>query len=937
MRFLTNTFQLPYNLEQQLERNVAPVQTLLGSLLAIFLILAISNYLDSKVLAATTNLAFISSFIVFCLIGLVAFANQKQALRFIFIVPVVLSLYAIVVVYKNGYLPITFAMPVTLLTLLAYRGRFRLLVPYLFVAAWAITEHLSPVQAAESYVLRLTMLNVILIYPLSRLLDADEWSPALFKQVFKNILLQGMILILILYFIRSYAEGEHGNTSTYVTSLIVFAALYVAFSRGWLSPVRAKLAFSLALLALYWYLVGQNGLLPTMFIMGFVLLYFLLLPAFDALMLSVSLLVVSLLGIYNAPSIDFELTPFVSRHVVASLMGMVVFYSLFKQREDADSLSFSAIAKALPIALSITLGIILLEIPVFETNSFNSAINETQVRLLVGLSTMFILITWITSRYWHSHEGLQRALSDLSATKQELAASLSQARKQTQQMELMAEGGGVGFFECDLTGGTLRGNATLMARMNLPEDAVISMAQVAQNVPEAAREAFQQDLQASIEAGPGAIKTFTHPYVTASGELASYRVIATTEMRGEKLLALGVSIDITDELDAKDKAEHAAQALAVEQDRQKQMFAVISHEIRTPAASLNMLIHHKGVTAQDPADAEKMTEISDHLVSVLEDLRFVIKPDQAKLADEKAVELFITIDKMAASLSVLLEQNGQAIKTLTEGQPPSVLSFNVQLVRQIVTNLVKNASIHSGASEIVLRLSASEQSDGQWMVFINIEDNGRGIASAEQEKLFEAFSRGSTGADGTGLGLYIAREYANQMGGDLSYQLREGGGSVFTLSFKAKEAEGVEVQESVVMDGETIKGKHVLLSEDNQTIQMVTQIILQKGGASVEIANNGVEGLALLKENPDKYDFVITDIMMPNMNGYELTRKLREFGFSKPIIGVTAAVIGEESAQLLEAGADQVIEKPIDLPKLNAAYAACIQNADDDDSAEQGT
>ena len=503
-------------------------------------------------------------------------------------------------------------------------------------------------------------------------------------------------------------------------------------------------------------------------------------------------------------------------------------------------------------------------------------------------------------------------------------------------MELMAEAGKVGFFEVDLTEGTMRGNATLMARENLPADAVASMAQVTQNVPEAAREAFQQDVQAAIEAGPGAVTTFTHPYVTVSGEHISVRVIATTELRGEKLIALGASIDITEELEAKDSAERAAQALAVEQDRQKQMFAVISHEIRTPAASLNMLIHHKGVTAKDPADAEKMAEISDHLVSVLDDLRFVIKPDQAKMADEKAVKLFITIDKIAASLSVLLEQNGQAIKTITQGQLPTVLKFNVQLVRQIVTNLVKNASIHSGASEIVLRLSASEQPDQQWMVFVQVEDNGRGIAASDQQKLFEAFARGSTQADGTGLGLYIAREYANQLGGDLQYRLRDGGGSVFTLSFKAKQAEQVAAApaDAEVLSN-SIQGKHVLLAEDNKTIQMVTQIILMKGGATIDMANDGVEALALVKENPDKYDLVLTDIMMPNMNGYELTRELREFGFSNPIIGVTAAVIGEESAQLLAMGANQVIEKPIDLPKLNAAYAACVQGADDDSLNQQ--
>jgi len=935
MRFLTDTFQLPNNLEQQLERHVASIQVILGSLLIIFLILAVSQYLDSKTLAAKTNLSFISSFIVICLMGLVALAKQKKVLRYVFIVPFVLSLYAILVVYTNGYLPLTFAFPVTVLTLLAYRGRFRLMLPYLIVAAWAIAEHFSPVQAAEPYVLRLIMINVVLIYPIHLLLEADEWNPALFDKAFKAVLVAGMLVATTLFLINVLKDG-HGTPIGHVTGVVVFAALYLAISRQWLSAARTKLIFSLMLLALYWFLVGQNGLLPTMLIMGFVLFYFLLLPAFDALMLSVVLLVVSLLGVYNSPAIDFELTPFVSRHVVASLMSMVVFYSLFKQHEKANSLSFSAIAKGLPIALGVTIGIIVLELPVFQSISFDSTIDETQMRLMVGMFAMFILITWITSRYWYNHENLQSTLNNLSATEQELAASLRQARTQTQQMDLMAEAGRVAYFEVDFTAGLVRGNATFMARENLPADAVVSLEQVTQNVPEAAREAFQQQVQAAIQEGAGQFRTFTTPYITANDELIQLRVIATTEVRDESLFAVGASIDITDELDAKDKAERAAQALAVEQDRQKQMFAVISHEIRTPAASLNMLIHHKGVTAKDPADAEKMTEISDHLVSVLDDLRFVIKPDQAKIADEKAVKLFITIDKIAASLSVLLEQNGQAIKTITQGQLPTVLKFNVQLVRQIVTNLVKNASIHSGASEIVLRLSASEQPDEQWMVFVQVEDNGRGIAASDQQKLFEAFARGSTQADGTGLGLYIAREYANQLGGDLNYQLRQGGGSVFTLSFKAQEAEQFEAAPA---DAEvlstSIQGKHVLLAEDNQTIQMVTQIILQKGGASVEIANDGVEALALLKESPDKYDLVITDIMMPNMNGYELTRELRQFGFSNPIIGVTAAVIGEESAQLLAMGANQVIEKPVDLPKLNAAYAACVENADDEGSVEQ--
>jgi len=816
MRFFKETFQLPNNLEQQFERHVAPIQTLLGSLALSTSSILVAQLAGIKALAAANTAAIVG--VVLILAGLIAavqFAKQKKVLRNILPIALALPLFAIVVAYKNGYLPFTTALPVTLLTLLAYRGRFRLIVPYLFIAAWAIAEHFSPVQAAEPYVLRLIILNAVLIYPIHLLLEAEEWNEKLLSRVFQKVLILGILVSLFLTFIRMVVE-QQGVATTAIGSVTVFSALYFTISRGWLSGARVKLIFSLALLGIYWFMVAKNGIQPTMFIVAFALLYFLLLPSFDALMLSVALLVVSLLGIYNSPLIDFELTPFVSRHVVASLISMVVLYSLFKQREMAHSLSFSAIVKALPISIGITLGVVLLELPVFETISFNSAINETQVRLLVGLSTMFVLITWITSRYWHNHQSLQNTLTDLSVTERELDSSLRQTQKQRQQ------------------------------------------------------------------------------------------------------------------------AEQAARALELEQDRQKQMFAVISHEIRTPAASLNMLIKNKGVTAQDPSDAEKMTEISDHLVSVLNDLRFVIKPEQAKVADETAVKLFITIDKIASSLSVLLEQKGQVIKTVSEGRLPDVLQFNVQVIRQIVTNLVKNASIHSGATEIVLRVGANQQDDQQWAVAIAVEDNGRGIAASDQQKLFKAFSRGSTNADGTGLGLYIAREYANQLGGDLQYRLRDGGGSVFELCFVAKQARLIEASEDNTELSATIAGKQILVAEDNKTIQMVTQIILQKAGATVVLADDGAEALALVQESLTRFDLVLTDIMMPNMNGYELTHQLRALGFTKPIIGVTAAVIGEESAQLLKMGADQVIEKPMDLSKLNAIYAACVQSADDEGSAKQG-
>ena len=302
MRFLKETFQLPNNLELQLERNVVPIQTLLGACAFVFVCIVVAQLAGVKALA-TTNVAVVAivAFICFALIPLVAFAKQRKALIKTLPIALIAPLFTIVVVYKNGYLPVTFALSAILLTLLAYRGRFRLIVPYLFVAVWAIAEYFSPVQAAEPYVLRLILINAVLIYPINLLLDTEEWNQALFNKAFQAVLGSGMLIsVILLMLMLMLMWGGQGSPISHITGCAVLGIFYFGIARGWLNQARLKLGFSLVLLALYWFLVGQNGLLPTMLIVGFVLFYFLLLPAFDALMLSVALLVVSLLGIYNS-------------------------------------------------------------------------------------------------------------------------------------------------------------------------------------------------------------------------------------------------------------------------------------------------------------------------------------------------------------------------------------------------------------------------------------------------------------------------------------------------------------------------------------------------------------------------------------------------------------------------------------------------------------
>jgi two-component system capsular synthesis sensor histidine kinase RcsC len=117
--------------------------------------------------------------------------------------------------------------------------------------------------------------------------------------------------------------------------------------------------------------------------------------------------------------------------------------------------------------------------------------------------------------------------------------------------------------------------------------------------------------------------------------------------------------------------------------------------------------------------------------------------------------------------------------------------------------------------------------------------------------------------------------------------------------------------------GNPLKGLRVLVAEDNPTLQLLTKSVLQKREATVDVAADGIEAINYF--NTTSYDLVLTDFMMPNMNGCELAQALRSNGFSGPIIGVTAATVGQEREDLIEYGVDAALSKPLNLEELNKA------------------
>jgi len=245
--------------------------------------------------------------------------------------------------------------------------------------------------------------------------------------------------------------------------------------------------------------------------------------------------------------------------------------------------------------------------------------------------------------------------------------------------------------------------------------------------------------------------------------------------------------------------------------------------------------------------------------------------------------------------------------------------FNSGALRQIITNLVKNAALHSEGANVWVSLKGVEADEQRASITLRIEDDGKGIPDHQKSALFEAFSRGDTKADGTGLGLFIIRELVDLIGGNIEVFDSKHGGVGFRISFtldlySPAQHQKAECEFSTSQLEAALKDNRVLFAEDQLTIQMLSKGMLQKAGASVVACNNGAE--AMKSFELDDFDLVLTDAMMPEMDGYQFCRALRQAGYEGPIVAVTAATIGDERERLLECGADYVLPKPLDMKEL---------------------
>ena len=392
---------------------------------------------------------------------------------------------------------------------------------------------------------------------------------------------------------------------------------------------------------------------------------------------------------------------------------------------------------------------------------------------------------------------------------------------------------------------------------------------------------------------------------------------------------------IEQEKDEKYKAELliAAKKAEAANEAKTEFLQRMSHDIRTPINGIcgfvNMADHYADDIKKQTEYRTKVKEASNLLLELVNDVLDMSKLESGEIVLEEIPfnlssifkEVFVVIEQMASEQNIQIEwEKKEIIHRDFIGSPGYVKRVMMNILSNAVKYNRENGHIYISCMEI-----PSKQPEMTTMEFV-CRDTGIGMTEEFQKCVFEPFAQEHTGSRtkfaGTGLGMSIAKNLVEKMGGSISFESKEGAGTTFVIQVPFKidpDADKREEQRDV--SEKSIKGLHILLAEDNELNMEIAEFVLQNVGADVTKAWNGQEAVELFrKSEPGGFDTIFMDIMMPVMNGYEATKMIRsldrEDAKTIPIIAMTANAFTEDRLKAKEAGMNEHIVKPLDVELL---------------------
>lgn len=374
--------------------------------------------------------------------------------------------------------------------------------------------------------------------------------------------------------------------------------------------------------------------------------------------------------------------------------------------------------------------------------------------------------------------------------------------------------------------------------------------------------------------------------------------------------------------------------------------ANMSHEIRTPLAAIMgfseiILKEQRENKKSDESYFEAVDRNGKLLMKLIDDILDLSKIEANKSELESIkINLLEVFAEIKSTMSFKAITKNISLNFLYNCDLNQVYISDPTRLKQVLLNIIGNAIKFTakGEVEVLVNLLASPSSEFDDLV-VRVKDQGIGLDANQREKLFQPFSQADSSTKkkfgGSGLGLFISRQIAVSMGGDIKLvSSLPGEGSQFEIRVRLKkvlptdslaEIEKItNANNSELENGSCFENKTILVVDDSADNLTLMELYLRDSKANLIFADSGVKAIDLVKKY--NFDMILMDIQMPIMDGHQATQEIRSLGFAKPILALTAHAIKSEHEKCIQSGCDFVLTKPINQDKLIESLSICFAN-----------
>lgn len=415
-----------------------------------------------------------------------------------------------------------------------------------------------------------------------------------------------------------------------------------------------------------------------------------------------------------------------------------------------------------------------------------------------------------------------------------------------------------------------------------------------------------------------------------NGQLKWFRsvgVISNRDDKGVPVKLVGSVTDITAQKNMEDDLIHAKTVAESNVHTKRRFLANMSHEIRTPIHAVMGIAEQLSQTKLDEKQRDYVSIIEDSshaLLGIINDVLDMAKIEEGKLRiNNEEFRLRPLLNSVYQLYNEKAAQKGLQFTVEFDDTLDRLFMGDPFRVRQIILNIVSNAVKFTEKGTIQLKCSCKSVTQQQFTVLLECTDTGIGMSEDMKQRLFQDFSQEDDSFErrygGSGLGLAITHELVQLMGGTIEVKSDKNTGTSIGILLPLAGAKSMTEEQPATDDKATkylpMTSLHVLIAEDNKFNRLLIQIMMENNKISYDLADNGAQAVELASSK--KYDLVLMDIQMPEMDGVEATKKIRTLpGGDLPIIAITANAVEEELRSYVEQGMSGYLTKPFDEMQL---------------------